>query len=370
MPIFTQYPAQVQAVHNPILVKATEEMADGGSVSLQISILAGPSRVFSREYFNGLATFNLGPYLRDNFATGTTLVTTLSALIGTGTAPVPVYTDKYKWLRYQIAGVDAVYKAINAVFQLGQSSRMTGLMGSFLTSQSVLYKYAGFPLLVSMLTNEGATDDQEADAVPIYINSTLAGEVPAVAPHVDIEIIDGVASISLDSSYTIVVDIMGDAIADIYGNILATGNAATVVQSIRVIPACTPANPFYVRWLSPLGGMEFFMFSRSQEVIDEVSNIATFEERIDNQETATRTTTTIGMDAKRTAKCEARGLNPGDFYKLRGLMYGQRLEYYNTELEAWQGIVLSKSAKLQQITWESLQIAQFEFILPTPQIMY
>lgn len=130
-----------------------------------------------------------------------------------------------------------------------------------------------------------------------------------------------------------------------------------LLDGLTISPQCAPLNPFYVRWLNRLGGIDYYMFSRDQEVkttAKSAQNIALY-----NTDTlaAKGSSRAYAITADRTVTVGAEGISDLEYKILSEIPTSPIIEWFNEELAGWQTITVNKadnthSSRLAQQSFE------------------
>lgn len=171
------------------------------------------------------------------------------------------------------------YLGINGVAQVGESADMTDVTTP-LTLFGSLYRYAGYELTASVISG--------TDVLRIGLNSGDAG------------------------------------------------------MPIAIEDRCTPPAPFYVRWINTLGGVDYWMFSKSQEYAPQVSSSALYEQYNADPAAARTNRRAYALTTKNNITVGANGVPASAWEALQWLPFSPLIERYNEKLGKWIGLTVAK----------------------------
>lgn len=192
------------------------------------------------------------------------------------------------------------FAGINAVAQVGESADMSDAP-SPLTRFAKLYRYAGYELTASVLSGY--------DVIRVGLNE---------------------------------------------------GSAAVPIE---VEDRCTPPAPFYVRWINALGGVDYWMFSKSQEYAPQVSSSSLYEQYHSDPAQATTNRRAYAIATKNGIIVGAEGVPAEAWDALQGLPFAPLIEWYNEKLGKWIGLTVAKYDGAV-MTDHSTHDIEIEFELP------
>lgn len=236
--------------------------------------------------------------------------------------------DKKLFVKYSCEG--KTYVALNAAAEVGTTGSLIRYQGCILSALPVLKRYAGYDFDVSILCGDTATSPFVANAVNRVDPSFLPIEY--------------------------LQDEVGNFIQDEEGNKI-------VVNAIEVIQTPIPRNPFYVRWINRLGGVDYWMFGNSQEVSIGVKGTKTLLSYPTGYNSA------FGIEAENSIVVGASGISKKEWDVLSLLPLSPQIEWYNEKIDKWLTITVDKSENTIN-TNRSLHEVEFTFNLPTLQIQF
>lgn len=244
----------------------------------------------SAESFRGITTFDVSAVVRLWFAPQL-------ADSAPDTAPATAaYADGRLFTQFGVKGVGGAgtsydFLALNAVAQVGEDSNMGGYRGQLLSERPQLRKYAGFPLDYSVL------DERDA---------------------------------GIQGAGVIRMPVPGDGLIrpDDYG--------------VTVALACVPAQPFYVRWINRLGGVEYFMFGRRQTRKASVKSVNTYDLYAPDPYGATTNRRPYAATTENTVTAGAAGVPEAEYEVLAGLPFAPTIERYDERRMRWTELTVSK----------------------------
>lgn len=229
----------------------------------------------SAESFKGVTSFDVSAVVRLWFA---------SELADSGGPQAwreDEYADPRLFTRFGVRGIGGVgtpydFIAINAVAQIGESSNMGSYWGQVLSRRKRFELYDGFPFDYSVL------DRRKIE----YSSGVLRLPVPGDGRHA----------------------------ANGYG--------------ISIVPVCVPPQPFYVRWINRLGGVEYFMFGRRQTQKTAVKSASAYDLYAPDPYRAATNRRTYALTTENTVTVGADGV-PDDVHTvLSELPFSPTIEWY------------------------------------------
>lgn len=233
-----------------------------------------PGTRLSAESFQGVTQFDLSPVVRGWFDTE---LCDSGAGAGRGSGP---FADGHLAVRYFVRGLGGQqtthhFVALNAVAQIGENP-VCG-PGDYLSQARTLRLCEGYPLDYSAIDDAAAASSRGVVRTPID-----ASHLPA---------------------------------------------AGTV--PFGVVRACVPAQPFYLRWVNPLGGVDYFMFSRRQTYKPSVKSSSTYEGYVPDPLRAPSNVRAWQITTANTVTVGAGGLSDEELGLLSGLPYAPTIEWYD-----------------------------------------
>lgn len=137
--------------------------------------------------------------------------------------------------------------------------------------------------------------------------------------------------------------------------------ASGFISSLKVVPRCTPVNPYFVRWVNRLGGWNYEMFE-AREVTLKVSNRQNVQLYA---YTTTDTQRTVSVNAERAISTGKDLLPRADFDVLCGIALSPLVQHW-TGIH-WETIVIDDNFSA---TWNSQSgYGTIEFVFRQPRIL-
>ncbi len=253
------------------------------------------SVTLSAESFGGVTTFDLSAVVRLWFN---------ELLDPAITLPV---IDGKLFVQYSIDGMgidnfSQVFTAINAVAQVGEDSNMTQYLGRILSRAPRLILYEGYDADFSTLTADGVKRD-----------TTSANAI-----------------LLLDEQGQPILTEKGEEIYVVAG------------YGTEIERECVPPQPFYVRWINQLGGVDYWMFRQSQEYAPSVKSSSLYERYVANPIDARSNRHAYAITTDHTVTVGAENI-PMDFYEMVAwLPFSPFIEWYNEKLDKWIALTVAK----------------------------
>lgn len=282
------------------------------------------------ESFNGVTTFDVSGVVRTWFAEQ--LTDSENAIAADARLSIK-YTVK------GIGGVGTTYDmvAINGVSQIGENSDRTADVGKVLTCYDRLSLYDGYLLDYSVLSDAPISTPN---------GNTIATAISRVTVNGREEVLE---------TETANVNVFDEAGLPIF--LLPTFN-------IPVFGRCVPDQPFYVRWINHLGGVDYYMFARRQEFQPKVKSSSTYEVYVENTNTARTNAKAHAISTENTVVVGAEGIPDREYAALARLPFAPTIEWYNERLGKWIAVTVSKFDGKQQSDTPCTDI-EIVFNLPT-----
>lgn len=241
----------------------------------------------SGESFRGVTTFDVAAVVRLWFDEQ------LADSAPDAPQPGGPYSDGRLFARYAVKGIGGVgtsydFMAVNAVAQVGEHSDLGAYRGQLLSEFRTLYLYDGYPLDYSTLD----------DNVIRYSK--------------------GVVRTPIDE----------DHIPD-------PDNAP-----FTVVRACTPAQPFYIRWINRLGGVDYYMFRRIQRYKPEVKSANTYQTYVPDPYEAATNRRAWAIATENTVTVGADNVPEAEYAPLSKLPFAPTIEWYDGR--RWVELSVSK----------------------------
>lgn len=309
------------------------EKVEGVSLTIT-NRLTAEQGVLSGTSYKGAVVFDVAPIVRMWFAGNLQNVDEENVVVA----------DSALFVRYS---VDAIWQfkdfvALNAVAQIGESTDFSSKEGEVLTSKPMLTYYNGYPLDYSILAGE--------EGVPTPNGTTLAYGVSRVY------VLQGLLLLLTEDDTPILTE-EGEYIY-LYG-----GGHPLSGAPIKIVERCVPSAPFYVRWINTEGGVDYWMFQRSQERSVGVSDVERARVYVPYPAEASTNQRTVAFATKNTVKVGALGVKKGDFDALRKLPLSPLVEWWNEATQKWVGLNI-ESFELNYSTGQPLHDVEMTFALP------
>lgn len=218
----------------------------------------------------------------------------------------------------EIGGRGTVYQfiAINAVSQIGESYDRTLDGGKILTRFKMLNWYKDYPLDYSVLSTEKPSATANGEAPAGSVTRVLIGEANE--------------RLLLDEPDLPVLD---------------KSNVGIVLMNpmdIRVIRRCVPQQPFYVRWINDLGGVDYYMFARQQKHQPQVKSVSSYSPYVGDSSEASANQLSYSLATDNTVTVGCSGLAQVEHDTLVRMPFSPLIEMYDTKLRKWIRLNVSK----------------------------
>lgn len=303
MATITQFPKAIQPAFNPILLKMTTATSET-QATIEVTIDT-ETFMLTKEFFDKKLTFDLSHLLRK-------------------------YVDKNNIVKaYSIKYADNTYnfRVFNAVKQVGESTDMSGIRGSFLTSMPFIRYYEGYFTQISICLFLG-------------FNSIRYGTNAPTA---------------LDPAFTTLIYVPN------------TFSIALLERSnIAVIPVrntCVPESPFYVRWINSLGGWDYWMFGKRQDRTTAISDIKEYEPYYEDSATIKTNRKLLSRQASRFVVAGDEMINTNEFDEVVKILLSPDIEYFSNS--EWKPISITNQ-EVKKSTANVNHSISLEFELPNP----
>lgn len=303
MATITQFPKSIQPAFNPILLKLTTTTVEE-SATIYVTI---NSKVYTltKEFFNFVIVFDLSFLLRKHVSK---------------TTPVVAYSINYASNTYN-------FFALNAVKQIGESTDMSSIKGKFLTLMPFVRYYEGFTTQIVFYQFTGQNQ--------IQYGSTSSINLPLG--------ITALVATSYSSKITIT----------------AVGKS----ESIENVVSCVPENPFYVRWINQLGGLDYWMFGKRQGKALSVSNLKEYNPFFEDSASVNTNRKLLSRESSRIVEVGAEMIKDNEFDELIKILLSPDIEYYNGS--KWVPISITNQ-EVTKTTSNAHHSIALEFELPNP----
>ena len=264
------------------------------NISLVVADIQGNREyTFSFDLFGGRCEFDISAIVCKFFAEELDALQLYDVNSG---GRVYLSIDKRLFVNYQVVtpytienkGDKFAFMAVNGCKQIGESeSVQEGLL-----NQLPLLKYEGFPLECSVLTCD---TPQTIDLLP---SGTLSTPLMTIVRY--------------------------DNFDD-----LAPQD-------------CIPAQPFYIRWINTLGGVEQYMFSERQIFKPQVKSSSLYEVDIDSVSDAMTNERAYEMTTDCKVIIGADNIEDSIFQELKKIAFSPEIEWYDMRLGKWVRVSIDK----------------------------
>lgn len=327
-------PYRIFAAFNPAVLKFTKQAGDDDLQEIEILHSDGTHDVFllkvNREFYNDTLSIDISKFASGFFEQKITEINSR------------VHTEEFL-----AKNINLIYKpvlpqnilsftAVNCVFQFGKNVNLELKQGTFLTGRTLLNKYAGYPLDVSVLGFKNV-DNEEGSL-------TIAGiddqeDFTIYKDHFLISIEDGDSSVMISNKtrFDELVDTEYINITDAFNNIIYVYNTGNGYEKrlIHVVNTCLPKNPFYLRWLNDRGGYEYQMFSYRQIETTQTENETSYLKYYEDSGVTYNPKRVLNMDAVKSISFGVSNINDVEFNVLNGLLTSPRKEYFDLDSQSW-----------------------------------
>lgn len=148
------------------------------------------------------------------------------------------------------------------------------------------------------------------------------------------------------------------------GSYIQDENGAYIlIDGVHIVDTPVPRNPFYVRWINRLGGVDYWMFGMSQQITIGVKDAKTLLNY------PTGRSTTFGIDTGREIIVGAAGISRQEWDVLSLLPLSPQIEWYDEKTGKWVTITASKVENSIN-TDRSIHDVDFVFSLPNLQTQF
>jgi len=232
-----------------------------------------------------------------------------------------IVSDGALFVRFVVKGLGGVnssyqFLAVNAVAQIGDDSSLVALDSKALTKMPEITLYEGYPLDYSVLSG----------TLPF---TTPLGNTSAMS----------VCRIKIgDTAFSTLAD---------SGNNDITVSESTLIylakkMGVRVVSKNIPPQPFYVRWINQLGGVDYYMFSTQQKVQATVKSSNAHSAYAPDTKSARTNTKVYSITTENKVTVGADNVANDVFSVLSRLPFSPMIEWYNEELSKWIALGISK----------------------------
>lgn len=241
-------------------------------------------------------------------------------------------------------GYSEMFLAVNAVAQIRESSDLTPYVDKVLTKFPRLYQYGDYPLDYTVLKSSNVKTKTSKEAVASF--STLRRLVTGTSLNLLAE--DG--RNILENASGAVIKIMGD-------------------YDIPVFLRCVPKYPFYVRWINRLGGVDYWMFSRTQTHSPSVKSSDVYAPYVENPVKSSTNSLPYGLTTEHQITVGAEQLNKAEFRALSELPYSPLIEVLDEVRDAWIRLSVASFDGTDKTDSETKSV-EVKFNLPTINVQF
>ena len=303
-------------------------------------------RTLSAESYKGRVRFDVSSLVRK----------WLSSSLADIPASKLLVSDKALSVRFFIEGIGGIntsytYLAVNAVAQTGEYADRTSFVGKVLTELPSLYSYEGYELDYSVLA--GSTD--------VTLAARLQGETAPVAPSM------AVSRVRVqDSSHYLAEEV--EVEEEEVSSPIRDEQSALITMlpkfDIPVFARCIPPRPFYVRWVNRLGGVDYWMFGRTQKRSPQVKSASTFAPYVEDTGASRTNAVPYALTTDNTVTAGAGDLSPAEYAVLEALPFSPIIEHYDEALGKWIRLSVAKFSGDDRTNAARKEI-EITFTLPT-----
>lgn len=329
--IITSTPSKFHAAFNPIIFEV--EPSDSTERDASLSVYDENGKLITalaRAFYGNTTKFDVSSVISKLFDTVEPVFTNGMAV------------DKRLFVKYKVAG--SSYFAINAAVDMGNTSSFAGQISVILSRFSGITLYAGYPADISVLVN------------------TSFGGLTAEAVNRIQDIANFLENVASDMY---LIDNSGDYILDNFLNyiILERAGAGLSGKKFTVENGCIPVNPFYVRWINDVGGIDYWMFSVYQELKTSLKSSSTFRKFYTDTEAERGSAVIYAQEAEDAIKVGSDHLSDEQYKALSMIPYSPLIEWYNEITRKWVRLTVDKEDNTKK-TVATKQSIEITFILP------
>lgn len=294
----------------------------------------GTSVTLTVESFGGRTIFNAGEVAKTKFAKN---------LAEFGSEPLLL--DPALALKHTVSAkvTTREFVAVNGVSQIGQRSARTGEDGNVLTTLSALSYYEGYPLDYSVIAAESNVQTSAGEAVKGGIYRVLVGD-------------DNQRILQNESGNEVLVDTDKKVLLGFD-------------MDARIRRRCVPDNPFYVRWLNRDGGVDYFMFGKTQKKTKSLKSVTTYAPFVEDTQSARTNRKIYSMEAEAGIKAGTSLLNKTDYEAIAAMPFSPLIEYYEEQLYKWIRVAVEKFDGETDTKGEMFSV-EISFTLPNINTQY
>ncbi|MFV0392408.1 MAG: hypothetical protein ACK5KP_11095 [Paludibacteraceae bacterium] len=318
-------------------------------------VLPAVFETIESEFFNDVATFNLSRLIYSEMANG-------NVTIASG-----IYLNGRLKMHYSVFKSDGtlIYKglALNAVSQLGMPTDMVSYLGYFLTGFDEIKTFAGYERIIYAVAFENST-------TYLFVDGSAAAST--TEKHFGLNVGTSIGEIALANSNVdkYLRDNNGAIITDQFGEpITILDDEGGIHRRMNVSRGCIARNPFYVRWINRLGGIDYWLFGKSQEFEKSIENTSIYDLYVLNTSTATENQIQIDLEASENVVVGAENLTRNEYEELSRILYSPYVEWYDESKAKWMRIIPDKGDTKNDTAGYRKSI-EIKFILPKPYVQF
>ena len=249
-------------------------------------------------------------------------------------ATIPTVVD-YDLVAFLSTSETGTFAAQNAVSQLGEQELFTEVR---LLMESSPVQYPGYPLELVFYNRDFAATNQFLFG---YARDKSGQDI----------------GIAYTRFQPVVLFAVPEGTRSFYVNNLPV----TLTTNIPIEEGCVSEYPFYIRWINPLGGYDFFMFNAKKTgKIDRANTeIVQFASPSDENQSQVAAWFTI----TRTLTTGAGGLSRKQYEALSHILVSPKVDWWNESTGKWVSVVVDN----QSLTWDTesgFGSVSFTFVLP------
>lgn len=135
---------------------------------------------------------------------------------------------------------------------------------------------------------------------------------------------------------------------------------------ITFVPACIPANPFYVRWINRNGGYDYRMFDGAGTDNYSVDEGESFEPYRRETSQVGEYRSRVSFESRKVVDVAATGLTETAFASVAAILTSPKVEWYDISQRIFKEITLDESTTLSWPRGASTADAALRFRMPGP----
>lgn len=308
---------------------------DVDSYSLNVYKSDGTYQRLTAESFHGISKYDVSAVVRQ------WMYDDLVDMKEDVVADLALYA-KYTVRHIGGSGSSYTYLAVNAVAQIGETTDLSAYVGKVLTGFERLSLYEGYDLDYAVLAG--------ASSVTLALGTARAYSVSRV---------------KASDAFALLADKDSNYVGTEAGQYIGLQKRL----EIPVISRCVPVNPFYVRWINRLGGVDYWMFSRQQRRVSGVKSATEYAPYVEDTQNARTNRKNYSLATEHTVTVGIVGLEEAVFDELQHLPFSSLVEWFNEKTGRWVTLAVTKYNG-QQDTKDALFSFEVTFNLPTINTQY